>query len=196
MAELGLDGLMVSEATNFRYLVGYESQQFIHKMRPMVCVLAREGEPALFIYGLEASAVLAQGVVRNVRSYVDVPFPVDDLARLLQELGLESGMIGVEVGPNQRLGMPLNDLLALLAALPDASWTDAGALLDGLQMVKSEAELEMVRRACAITEQAWPAILACLQPGMRIRDVQRQVTRALVEHGADPSRRGGRPSTA
>ncbi|MBI4493764.1 MAG: aminopeptidase P family protein [Chloroflexi bacterium] len=186
MAEAGFDGLIASESTNFRYLAGYESQQFIHKMRPMVFILPRRGDPALFIYGLEAPNVLALGVIRDVSSYVDVPFPVGDLARLLRERGLGSGVLGVERGPNQRLGMPLDDFLALQAALPEVAWRDAGALLDGVQMVKSEAEVEMVRRACAITEQAWPIILSRLSPGITMIELQRQVTRTFVEHGADP----------
>ncbi len=186
MDERGFDALLVSEHANYQYLTGHDSLQFLHKMRPMLGLLPAQGDPVLFIYSLEEALARADGYGGDIRTYLDVPFPVGELRDLMAERGVEAGVIGVETGANQRLGLPLEDFDALRASLPAVQWRNAGGLLADAMMIKSHAEIEMIRRACDLTQEAWHALMHRIKTGMTIREVEQQVALALIDAGADP----------
>ena len=183
MAEAGLDAIMVGDATNFQYLTGYTVSQFLHRMRPEIFLLPQRGDPVLYGYGV--AGLREQSFIPTVKQYIDVPFPVEDLAALIKELGWEKATIGAELGTNQRLGLPVNDYFTLQALLPDVTWGDAGPLLLAVQMVKSADEIAELRRACEITQQVWETILTRLHPGDTLDDVRHQIAVATVELGGD-----------
>ena len=77
---------------------------------------------------------------------------------------------------------------AVRAALPGAELVGAGHRLETLRRVKDDHELELLRRACAITARAWEGLVGGAAGPLAGR-TERQVVRALedllVEHGAD-----------
>jgi len=187
MAEDGLDGLMAGEKFNFIYLTGLESTQFLHRMRPLLFLLPREGKPVLFVYAAEAAKLHYLKPVATIKAYVDIPFPVPDLIDTVRELGWETGVIGAELGANQRLGLPFNEFMQLRQALPGASWTDGGPTLMSVQAVKTDEEIRLLRRACELSMTSWQVMLERVHPGVTVDEVQRQLSIANVEAGADPN---------
>lgn len=193
MAGAGLDGLMVTEESNFRYMTGQTTPQFLHRMRPQVFLLPQRGEPALFVYGNEVNRLKGTTYVNAFKTYVDVPpYPVADLAQLIGELGWAKGAIGVELGLNQRLGLPLLDYFELQKLLPEARWCDASAPLIEVQTAKSHDEIEALRHACEISQKSWELLLSRIHPGVIVDEVDRQLALANIELGADT--RGGIPA--
>jgi Xaa-Pro aminopeptidase len=193
MVEAGLDGLLVGDPANFKYLSGQTSPQFLHRMRPQLFLLPQHGDPAMYIYGNEVKRIKEPSFVTNVRTYVDVPpFPVEDLAKLIRELGWESGHIGVELGVNQRMGFPLTDYFALQKALPKARWEDASSVLIAAATAKSPAEVDAMRESCRIAQAAWELLLTRIHPGASTAEVARDLAIATIELGSDP--RFGVPS--
>ncbi|MDH6295474.1 Xaa-Pro aminopeptidase [Agrobacterium fabrum] len=82
------------------------------------------------------------------------------LADLLRERGLASARIGADLE-----FMPAADFLALRQALPDVNWIDGSAVLRRLRAVKSEREIELLRRAAAAAEAGLVAMAAAARPG-------------------------------
>ena len=60
-----------------------------------------------------------------------------------------------------------------------------GRAVEELRRVKDEAEIAMLREACAITDRAFDTVLPLLRPGMTEREVAIALERTMVDHGAD-----------
>jgi len=54
-----------------------------------------------------------------------------------------------------------------------------------LRLVKQPHEIELLRRAVAITDQTFTHLCAWIQPGMTEKEIQWEVTRTMLELGAD-----------
>ncbi len=73
---------------------------------------------------------------------------------------------------------------ALHRLLPTATFLSASDVLRPLRAVKSEVEIDLMRRAGAITEAAFAAVLERLEPGMLELDVVSEVDHQLRRHGS------------
>jgi Xaa-Pro dipeptidase len=73
---------------------------------------------------------------------------------------------------------------ALQRLLPSATFVSATDLLRPLRVVKSEAEIDVMRRAGAITEAAFADVLTRLEHGMTELDVVTEVDHQLRRHGS------------
>ncbi|MCC5860590.1 MAG: M24 family metallopeptidase [Gammaproteobacteria bacterium] len=101
------------------------------------------------------------------------------LRRVLRELGLQRGRIGV-------------DDPAVSHALVSYGWAsdtlvDATNLFQKLRMVKSPVEIERMRTTAVLNADAARAMFETLQPGMTYQDVE-------ASFFAEVARRGGRPA--
>lgn len=184
----GLDALLVtgdfSAGMNYYYLSGHLPRDYqLNYSRPHVMVLPKDGEPFLWIYGINVENAKAQSWVDDVRAY-DPPFSGEALATALKEQGLDAATIGVELGVDQRLFIPLAEYLALEAALPDASFVDAAPVIWQLRMIKSETEVRYITEADRINATALESGFADTSPGDSEVDVARHIGVRMVEAGA------------
>ena len=67
---------------------------------------------------------------------------------------------------------------------PDAVFSSATALLNPLRRIKSDEEVEVMRRAGEVTETAFAAVLKQLKHGMTELEVMSEVDFQLRRHGA------------
>ena len=89
--------------------------------------------------------------------------------------------------------------LTLAERLPDATLTDAGAVTAALRMVKSPAELDLMRAASEISDRAMAAGLAEVHDGAAEIDVAAAAEEVIRRAGAEPSfvtEMGSGPRTA
>ncbi len=73
---------------------------------------------------------------------------------------------------------------ALQELLPGASFLSATEVLRPLRVIKSEDEIEVMRRAGAITEAAFASVLGKLAHGMTELDVVSEIDHQLRRHGS------------
>ena len=59
-----------------------------------------------------------------------------------------------------------------------------GGAVEELRMVKDEAEIELLARACAITCEAFAAVIDWLRPGVTEREFAIVLDRAMIDGGA------------
>jgi Xaa-Pro aminopeptidase len=119
--------------------------------------------------------------IRTYSSFGALPF--DMLKATCEELGLNTGRIGAELGTEQRLGLPYNDFVRITQELPGADFSDASDLFWGLRMVKSKAEVEYMRKACSISSQAFNTCFKSIRPGMTEKDAAKIIYDTAVEAG-------------
>jgi Xaa-Pro aminopeptidase len=112
--------------------------------------------------------------VPNAREVSDVPIvewggydPASAVAARLVDIGLERGRVGL-VGVNSKfsMGMPYAHHQRLRDALPGLELMDVTAFFQRLRAVKSDEEVEWLRRGAALTDRAILALAEQARPGM------------------------------
>ena len=188
MAEQGLDALLVSGEENFQYFTGSTGTLALHYSctRPAVLVLPRDGEPIAVAGEMLVHSLTMTTCLRELRGYVAIErFPYAMVVEALTDLVGPGARIGAELGHEQRMGMPVGDYLAIVAALPQARFEDAGDLIVRLRMVKTPEEVAYMREAAAVTGRARQRLFREIVPGMTERDAVRRLRQLILDEGGD-----------
>jgi Xaa-Pro aminopeptidase len=122
--------------------------------------------------------------VDNIHVYTQ-PFGPGDMVALFRTLGVSQGRIGVELGLDQRMMLPVGDFEAAKAELPGCTWHDAAPLLWSMRMVKSPAEVECIREADRINNEALRRTFAEAAIGMTEREIYNICAKALIDEGSN-----------
>jgi Xaa-Pro aminopeptidase len=179
----GLGGALVSDPANVRYLGGFALGQPWHsRTRPTACVLAPDGTIAV----VTSSALrLDDPPVDRVTTYVDPADAPAAIARALADAGLTGARVGAELGHEHRIGMAVDQLRAV-ERIHGSAFLDAGPSLWAARTVKSPAEVERLRAACAVADRVYARLFAGeLRAGESERAIAARVCRMMLEEGAD-----------
>ena len=187
MAQRGLDAIVVSDPSNMSWLTGYDGWSFYVFQ---AVVLTAEGDP--YWWGRAMDATGARRTVfmeddDHIRGYDDTfvqnpdKHPMQELAKLLAELGQDGLHIGVEMD-NYYYSATAH--ATLTAQLPRATLCDATGLVNWQRAVKSEREIEYMQRAARIVEAMHSAILETAAPGIRKNDLIAEIYATGIR-GAD-----------
>jgi Xaa-Pro aminopeptidase len=188
MRKAELDAVLVTSEFNFRYLTGFTTQFWVSATRPWFLVVALEGGVTAIVPSVGYDGFSKESWVTDVRTWPS-PRPDDEgisiTAAVLRDVRRRFGRLGVEMGPESRLGMPLQDFFKLRGAVGSLEFSDGAELLQRLRMVKSAAEIERIRRICLLVSEAYEALPGRISPGDTERDVCRKLHADLIVHGAD-----------
>jgi Xaa-Pro aminopeptidase len=199
MREAKLDALLVSAPNNLTYISGYRTNLFDSNFRPFLCLLPVEGEPTLLLPTLEVGVGEEVSWIPDIRAWGPPPgstvwgsnpavIAADSLnaARIvIEEKKLTSARIGIEQGFGQRIGMSLEQFGQLKSYAPKAEWGDSTGLFWKLRSVKSDKEVEYLRRASEITDKGYEAVLARAKEGMTERQLQGIMGETYMREGSD-----------
>jgi Xaa-Pro dipeptidase len=145
-------------------------------------VIWPDGAATLLICDIEASMVRAQTDISDIAEYTEfAESPVDALARLLLDRGLNAGRIGFEA---RRL--PTDAYLVLRATVPQAEFVPVDVELELLQAVKLPAEVEMLRESAQVTLDAINVSVAETRPGADELDFAAAVVGRMLRAGGQP----------
>jgi Xaa-Pro dipeptidase len=139
MKERKLNALLLLDATNIIYTVGYFH---LSTERPLATLIPESGEPVMFVPGLEEDQVKTWWV-KDYESYFDFPGPVNRVRWIFERVarrGLDRGRIGVEESRPSRMHQ-------MRLGAPKATLVDAGDIVEDLRLVKDEDEIRIMRRA-------------------------------------------------
>lgn len=183
MAEHGLAALLLTTEPEVRYVTGFLTRFWESPTRPWFVVLPASGKPIAVIPAIGAP-VIARTWVDDIRTW-RAPDLEDDgiglLTETLQEIA-GSGPVGVPMGHETHLRMPLADFARLGRSVSLVS--DQG-ITRALRLVKSEAEIDKIRTACAIAGRAFDRVDEIAQPGTPLSQVFRRFQMLCLEEGAD-----------
>ena len=188
MAMQGLDALLISGEENFQYFTGSTGTLGYHYSctRPAVLVFPREGEAIAIAGEMLTHSLRMTTPLRALRGYVAIErFPHAMVIEAIGDLVGGKARIGAELGHEQRMGMPVGDYLAIVAALPEARFEDAADLIVRLRMVKTSEEVACMREAAAVTGRARQRLFREVVPGMTERGVVRRLRQLILEEGGD-----------
>ena len=188
MGEHGLDALLVtgdfSAGMNYYYLSGHLPRDYqLNFSRPHAMLLPIQGESFLYVYQVNQENAREMSWVDDVEAYAP-PFTGDGLAKAIAQRGLHRGRIGCELGVDQRLGMQLEEFRSLEERLPEADLVDASGVLWELRMIKDEQEVEYIREADRINDEALRSGFSQVKAGSSEVDVARLIGAGMIEAGA------------
>jgi ectoine hydrolase len=170
MERTGVDLLLVASPENINYLTGYAGWSFY---TPQLCVVdAREELPTFITRQMdvacaEFSAFLPEAhLVGYPESYIGTALrhPMEFIGDWLKQRGAATCRIGVEKCAHFFSVLSYEILTARLAG---ATFVDCDLLVDWVRLVKSPAEIEVMRQAGAIADATMRAAVETIAPGVR-----------------------------
>jgi ectoine hydrolase len=194
MDSRSLAALMVTDPANLYYLTGYNAWSFY---TPQCLVVPARGSPVLFARAMDAAGAgntswlpdeQVAGYPEDLVHRPDV-HPFDWIAAQIRERGL-AGVNGDAVAfEGDSHFFSARGFLALRCGLPDARLEDSRELVNWVRLVKSPHELQQMRIAGTIAQQAMAVALDAIAPGRRQCDVAAEIVaaqaRGTTEHGGD-----------
>ncbi len=162
MADTHLDALLVygsgRSAAEIQYLTNWIVQ------REGFLVLPRQGEPSLFVQFFNHVPNARRISILDRTEWAGAD-SIATVADELRRVDAGSGRIGL-VG-----GLGYREYARLSAALPHAAIVDATPEILRLRLVKSEEEVEWLRRGAQVSDRAIQALVEQVRPGLRDTDL-------------------------
>jgi len=168
-----LDALLVTKLANVRYLTGFTGS---------AAMLLVTADDALFVTD---GRYIEQSKEQLGAASVDTDVRI--------EIGLtaasQHAALAATVAPGTRLGLEDHtvtwaDQRGFVATFAGAEIVPAGALVEDLRRVKDRGEVDRIRRACAIADDAFQALLGRFADGVTERQFALELEFAMRERGA------------
>ena len=184
MADRGIGAIMVCTEPEVRYFTGFHTPFWQSPTRPWFTVVPVAGKPIAVIPSIGGASMSATWI-DDVRTWSS-PAPDDDGISLLVDCIREvigDGSLGVPMGPETHLRMPLRDVDRLRAEL--GTFVDVTDIISGLRMVKSEREIAKHRHICGLVSNAFDELPSLLSTGMTERQAFAEFREEILRQGAD-----------
>ena len=183
MEARGIDTLLVTNPANMCWLAGYDGWSFYGHQ--MVIVSPKLEEPLWVGRLMDANAAKVTTYLRheNIHGYPDKyvqsaeRHPMDYVADLLAEKGLEKGRVGVEM---ETYYFTAACYTTLVKDLPNAVISDANGLVNWQKIIKSPAEIAYEQQAAAIVDAMMAAGIVAIEPGVRQCDAVAEIYRVIA----------------
>jgi Xaa-Pro dipeptidase len=162
-----------SGATNFEYLAG---RGFGRSERLIALFVPVRGDPIIVAPSFEAERVRRGARVGTVIPWEEHENPYD----------IAKAALGTAASKSVLLVEPKTEYwtaMRIAGALPDAQLLDGSEAFERMRLVKRPEEIERMRRATVISEDAIAATLDQLEVGMRDRDIAAIVSREHETRG-------------
>ncbi|TRD14087.1 M24 family metallopeptidase [Palleronia caenipelagi] len=187
MAGEGLAAMLLTSEPDFQYFAGFFTRFWESPTRPWFLILPATGAPVAVIPGI-GTPLMSRTWIEDIRSW-DAPDYDDDgvslLADTLRELTRPGDRLGVPMGRETSLRMPLADWERLCDLLPKRTRHDVSGVLREVQGQKSSAEIAAIRRTCQIAGRAFDRVPEILRPEVTLAELFRRFQTLLLEEGAD-----------
>ncbi len=174
-----LDAVILNPGPSLTHLTGLH----FHLMeRPVVLMFARGQDPAIVLPELELQKVASLPYRLQVFAYPENPAEWDNaFRRATQALGLDGKRIGVE--PRQ---LRLLEFRHVKSGAPEADFPDASEALSVLRLRKDQPEIENMRRAVKVAQDALEATIPLIKMGMTEKELSAELVVQLLRQGSEP----------
>lgn len=182
MERSGIDILFCEDPSNMAWLTGYDGYSFyVHQG----VIVTASGPPIWWGRPMDMAGAWRKSWLpdTHIHAYPDDhvmsedKHPMDHLGALIRTLGGGAARVGVEM---ENYYYSAKAHAVLTAALPDAQLVDATNLVNWCRLVKSKAELSLMRKAARIVEKMIDGAVERIEPGLPknqlVADIYRDAT--------------------
>ncbi|WP_017380580.1 M24 family metallopeptidase [Paenisporosarcina sp. TG-14] len=188
MALQGVEVLLITDPANMNYLSGYDGWSFyVHQM---LVIINDEDQPIWIGRTLDANGaklttwLYHENIIPYPEDYVqsNTKHPMDFVADILKQIGLDTRSVGVEM---ENYYFTAKCYEQLKKGLPNATFKDASLLVNWVRIVKSNQEIEYIKRAALIVEKAMMDGINLINVGVRECDVAAKILHTQVTGTAE-----------
>ena len=182
MIDFGIDALFICTEAEFFYFTGFRTQFWQSPARPWFLVIPAKKSPIAIIPEIGLHLFKTCGF----KQVITWPSPrprdegISDLIKILKKFH----SIGLSMGPESSLRMPLNDLLMLQSQV-GSEWRDATPIIRKQRMIKSKNEIKFIKKICNIGGLAFSKVPKFASSGDSLISISKQFTKKLLDFGAD-----------
>ena len=192
MQEKGIELLISQDTANINYLTGYDAWSFYYAQCVIVHISA--DEPICFIRAQDAGGAFIKTYLKkeNIIIYDEKYIhtwplhPYDALVHLIKKNKWDKLKIGVEMDAHYFTAYCYEKLKH---GLPNASIIDSERLVNWVRFVKSDAEIDFMKKAAVISENAMSTAMEIINPGIRqcdaVAEIQRSLFKGTSEYGGE-----------
>lgn len=182
MMQRRIEVLLITSPENMNYLTGYDAWSFYtHQM----VIVALDHQPVWVGRGIDvpcatSTAYLPSGdVVGYPDHYVQATerHPMEFVAQELDRRGLGNRVVGVEM---DNYYFTARCFERLQSSLPKCTFKDGSNLVNWVRIIKSEAEVELIRQAGAIADRSIRAGIDAITPSIRQCDLAARIVQAQI----------------
>ena len=188
----GIDLLISSDPANMNYLTGYDAWSFYYAQ----CVLVHinEDEPVCFLRDQDAGGAYIKtylkdkNIIKYPEKYIHTPpsHPYEHLVEIIKQKKWDNIRIGVEMDSHYFTATCFEKLLT---GLNKATFHDSERLVNWVRIVKSDAEIKLMKAAARISEITMKTAFNVISPGVRqcdaVADIQKSLFNGTSEFGGD-----------
>lgn len=183
MAARGLDALIVFAQESLYYLFGYDGGGYVFFQ---CAVLHAEDRPTtLLCRRPDVAQARDTSRLDEIKVWLNAEEadPAKDLLGILTASGLAGRRVGIETDSYSLTGFNCRAVFDAAEGVVDL--VEASNIVRGLRVVKSPAELDLMRRAAGLADAAVAAIAETAGPGVLDSALTAAAMKAMLEGGGD-----------
>ena len=182
MQDKGIELLISQDTNNMNYLTGYDAWSFYYTQCVIVHINAEE--PLCFVRAQDAGGAYIKTYLKreNIIVYEEKYIhtwpmhPYDPLIELIKKNKWDKLNVGVEMDSHYFTAYCYEKLKQ---GLPNAKIKDSDRLVNWARLVKSESEINLMKGAALISQEAMKVAMKTINPGVRQCDAVAEIQRAL-----------------
>ncbi len=186
MHSYNLDGILLTTPQNIRYFTGYNSQFWESPTRPWFVVVPLSGKPTAIIPEI-GETEFKNTWLEEIKTWPS-PRPDDEgvsiLKSTLENLKKTFGQIGLELGSEMALRMPIKDFFKLKDT-SNINLIDGSDAIWKIRMIKTEEEIKKIKFICSIASDAYNSLPSTLSIGETEREAVHKLKVDILNRGAD-----------
>ena len=178
----GLAALLIFRQESMYYLTGYDTTGYSQ----FQCLyLGADGKLVLLTRSADLRQARLTSVIEDIRIWVDSADsnPGQDLWQILEEQGRRGQRLGVELDAWCLTGQRWDYVKAAIDGR--CEYEDCSEVVSRFRLVKSNAELEYVRRAAALADDVLASAQRLAKPGTPEQEVLAGMQSAVFQGGGD-----------
>ena len=184
MQDKGIELLISQDPSNMNYLTGYDAWSFYYAQ----CVIVHINcdEPICFVRDQDAGGAYIktylkdENIIKYNEKYIHTwPLhPYDALVDLIKEKKWDKLSIGLEMDSHYFTAYCYEKIKN---GLPNAKIKDCERLVNWVRVVKSDAEIKLMKSAAEITKLGMEKAMDAINPGVRQCDAVSQIYSTLIK---------------
>jgi Xaa-Pro aminopeptidase len=176
MQAAGLEAILLTKPQNMAYLVG----------DGRICAFTVVSKTGATYYGVpktDLEDVKKSSASEHILGFEDEVGMLHSLMHIWNELGLEKGRIGVE---NTFLKVSMFEMFKHPHAKPEKlEFADATSIMTDLRIVKTSEEIELMRKAARVADEAMKAAVQSTRPGVAETEIAAEAEYSMRKNGAE-----------